>query len=57
MKNNLTITERERRLIFLISQTSEQELYALECLIAGVRLKTLEIQRQDGNRCAEEENT
>jgi len=36
-KSNLTISERDRRVIFAISRLSEKELFGLECYLAGTR--------------------
>lgn len=36
-KQNMTITERDRRAIFLVAKLNDKELFGLECYLAGTR--------------------
>lgn len=36
-KENMTITERDRRAIFLVAKLNDKELFGLECYLAGTR--------------------
>lgn len=36
-KENMKITERDRRAIFLVAKLNDKELFGLECYLAGVR--------------------
>lgn len=36
-KENMKITERDRRAILLVAKLDDKELFGLECYIAGVR--------------------
>ncbi|WP_405382675.1 hypothetical protein [Phascolarctobacterium sp.] len=41
-KDNFTISERDKRAIFLVAKLNEKELFGLECYLAGTRAATRE---------------
>lgn len=48
--NNLTISERDKRAIFIISRLTEKELFGVECYLAGTRAAGRAAGSQSGNR-------
>lgn len=48
--NNLTISERDKRAIFIISRLTEKELFGMECYLAGTRAASRAAENQTGSR-------
>lgn len=49
-KQNMTITERDRRAIFLVAKLNDKELFGLECYLAGTRAASRAAENQTDSR-------
>lgn len=54
-KENMKITERDRRAILLVAKLDDKELFGLECYLAGVRAGEIQNQsrQETGKRSTE----